>query len=112
MLKDFGRDVKITIRSDATAAIGICRRLGFGRVRHLATADFWIQQLVRQRKCRLEKWPGPENPADLLQHLGRPDLARHLATIGVADRITEEANQVATKLGGVMSERALDKVRV
>ena len=38
-LRDFGHAVRLRILSDATAAIGICRRQGLGRVRHLATAD-------------------------------------------------------------------------
>ena len=42
VLADFGVPVKVEIHSDATAAIGICKRQGFGRVRHLATADSWV----------------------------------------------------------------------
>ena len=47
VLADFGVTVKIGIHSDATAALGICKRQGLGRVRHLATADLWVQQRVR-----------------------------------------------------------------
>ena len=36
---DMGIDLSIKILSDATAAIGMARRLGLGKVRHLATAD-------------------------------------------------------------------------
>ena len=54
------------IRSDATAAIGICKREGLGRVRHLATSDLWIQQMVRHKRVALEKWPTETIPADLL----------------------------------------------
>ena len=39
LLLDFGVTTKLKVRSDATAAIGICRRAGLGRVRHLATGD-------------------------------------------------------------------------
>ena len=31
------------MRSDAAAALGICRRRGLGNVRHLAVGDFWVQ---------------------------------------------------------------------
>ena len=47
LLADFQRPVDIVIKSDATAAIGMARRLGLGRVRHLATSDLWIQQRLR-----------------------------------------------------------------
>ena len=50
LLEDFGIKVQLLIRSDATAAIGICKRQGSGKVRHLATADLWVQQLVRHRR--------------------------------------------------------------
>ena len=57
VLSDFGVSVKIEIHSDATAAIGICKRQGLGRVRHLATADLWVQQKVRSRELKLFKLP-------------------------------------------------------
>ena len=65
MLLDFGVTTKLVVRSDATAAIGICKRAGLGRVRHLATGDLWIQQLVRHGRLVLEKCPTEVNPADL-----------------------------------------------
>ena len=66
LLCDFGIRTKLIIRSDATAATGMCKRLGLGKVRHLATADLWVQQLVRRRGAILEKWPTETNPADML----------------------------------------------
>ena len=47
LLADYGISVQTKILSDSTAAIGMVRRLGLGRVRHLATADLWLQQGVR-----------------------------------------------------------------
>ena len=44
LLKDFGISVKLTILSDATAAIGIVKRVGLGKVRHLSVADLWVQE--------------------------------------------------------------------
>lgn len=41
--RDLGFDLGIHVKSDATAAIGICRRRGLGKIRHLSTADLWIQ---------------------------------------------------------------------
>ena len=39
ILEDFGIPVGLHLRSDATAAIGMVKREGLGKVRHLATAD-------------------------------------------------------------------------
>ena len=48
VLSDFGTRVKIEIHSDATAAIGICKRQGLGRVRHLAQPGAARPDAVRQ----------------------------------------------------------------
>ena len=66
VLGDFGLAGEITIRSDATAAIGMVKRQGLGKVRHLAVSDLWVQQRVRLGHLKLAKHPGLENPADLL----------------------------------------------
>ena len=39
ILADFGKKVCLRLSSDATAAIGLAKREGLGRVRHIATAD-------------------------------------------------------------------------
>ena len=54
------------IWSDATAAIGIARRKGLGKIRHLDTTDLWLQDKIRSRKMSLEKILGADNPADVL----------------------------------------------
>ena len=41
---DLGIPLTLNILSDATAAIGICRRRGLGKVRHIAVSDMWIRE--------------------------------------------------------------------
>ena len=65
-LLDFGVNADICIKSDAAAAVGISKRLGLGRVRHLAVSDLWIQQRIRQGGMVVQKLPGLVNPADAL----------------------------------------------
>ena len=78
VLADFGIEVDLEVLSDATAAIGMCRRLGLGRVRHLATADYWIQQRMKSGEVSLGKLPGTENPSDAMtKHTAASDLAAH-----------------------------------
>ena len=84
MAKDLGLEWEILIRTDATAAIGICRRRGLGKVRHLATADLWVQDRLRSGDFRLEKVAGSDNAADILtKHVPRPLLLRHLRALGL-----------------------------
>jgi hypothetical protein len=77
--EDLGVLLRIALCADSSAAIGICRRAGIGRVRHLAVGQLWIQELVRDEVVDLYKVRGEENPADLLtKPLGRVVLDGHL----------------------------------
>ena len=79
LMADLGLQRKLAVLTDATAAIGICRRRGLGKIRHLAVADLWIQDRVRSKDFDLRKCLGHDNPADMLtKHLDHPTLLRHL----------------------------------
>ena len=65
LLADLGMEVRLAVRSDATAAIGIVSRLGLGKVRHLAVSDLWVQKAARSGVVEYFKIPGQLNPADL-----------------------------------------------
>ena len=83
-LSDFGVAVKLEVHSDATAAIGICKRQGLGRVRHLATADLWIQHKIRSRVLKLFKLPCKDNPSGLMtKHKAAPEASRFLSMLGI-----------------------------
>ena len=66
IMDEFGFNVKLKVKSDAKAAIGIVKRQGLGRVRHLAVADLWIQQRAKEGSVIYEKLPGPQNTSDIL----------------------------------------------
>ena len=66
ILQDFGINVKVEVHSDATAAIGIASRQGLGRIRHIAVADLWVQQKLKEGSFTAHKVLGTENPADLM----------------------------------------------
>ena len=84
LAKDLGLTFEILIRTDASAAIGICRRRGLGKIRHLATADLWVQDRLRAGDFRIEKVAGSDNPADILtKHIDRPLLRKHLLQLGL-----------------------------
>lgn len=51
---DLGMSWDITLKTDATAAIGITRRRGLGKIRHLATADLWVQDHLRAGDFKLQ----------------------------------------------------------
>ena len=71
---------------DSIAAIGICRRRGLGKVRHLATADLCIQDRLKKKDFALHKVLGTENPADIMtKHVGRVLLSKHMQALGLEE---------------------------
>ena len=55
ILNDFCLCGHVAIESDATSAIGMVHRLGFGKFRHLAVGDLWVQHHVRSGKFEFPK---------------------------------------------------------
>jgi hypothetical protein len=83
--RDLGIELNLTVATDATAAIGIARRRGLGKVRHLATADLWIQDRIRKGDFALVKVAGADNPADILtKNVDKPLLPKHMETRGLS----------------------------
>ncbi len=83
--RDLGVELKPEVHADSSAAIGICRRSGIGKIRHLAVAQLWVQDLVRSRECSLHKVLGAENPADLMtKPLARAEIDTHLGRLGLS----------------------------
>ena len=92
--RDVGAELQPEVHADSSAAIGICRRSGIGKVRHLAVAQLWVQDLVRAKEVRLHKVLGTENPADLMtKPLARAEIDGHLARLGLS-RATGRAETV------------------
>ncbi len=82
---DLGEEgLDIDIFTDSSAALGICKRAGIGRVRHLAVSQLWVQEKVKEGDIQIFKWPGPENPADCCtKYLAQAEIAKHMAAIGL-----------------------------
>ena len=58
----------LTIKTDASAAVGVVQRQGAGKVKHLEVKQLWIQELEREGKVKMVKVPRAINWADLLTH--------------------------------------------
>ena len=84
MAKDLGLTWGVRVSTDAAAAVGICRRRGLGKIRHLATADLWVQDRLKKKDFSLVRIPGVSNPSDILtKHVDRTILDKHLATLNL-----------------------------
>ena len=87
LLTDLGYTPELEVHADSAAAIGICRRSGIGRVRHLAVGQLWVQERLRERAFRLFKVAGDLNPGDLFtKYLGRDVIEKHLTALGLQRR--------------------------
>ena len=84
LASDLGINLDVEILTDATAAIGICRRRGLGKIRHLHVSDLWVQDRLRKGDFKLTKIPGADNPSDILtKHVPRDVLMKHMAFMGL-----------------------------
>ena len=64
--RDLGLDYKLAVYADASAALGIVKRRGIGKVRHIRTQSLWLQEAHAEKRLAFEKIDGSRNPADLL----------------------------------------------
>ena len=81
---DMGVPVNVRVHTDASAAIGMARRRGLGKVRHLAVSDLWIQDKVACKEIELLRVKGSENPADILtKPVEAKILVGHKAALGL-----------------------------
>ena len=84
LARDLGIDLKVQIFTDATAAIGICRSRGLGKIRHLHVADLWVQDRLKRGDFTLTKVAGSDNPADILtKHVSRDIMLKHMTNMGI-----------------------------
>ena len=87
LIADLGEECALRVHVDSSAAIGICRRTGVGKIRHLDTRLLWAQELVREKVIEVIKVPGEQNPADLMtKHLGADVISAHLVRLSCWER--------------------------
>ena len=118
---DLGLSVQLALCTDSSAAMGICRRSGIGRVRHLAVGQLWVQDLVREGAVSLFKVRGDLSPADLLTksltravidgHLDRMQVHREDGRAASAPAASTEVNTklVAKRRWGDMADDDADE---
>ena len=81
--KDLGLVVKGHLLADANAALGILRRRGLGKVRHLNTNYLWVQEVMAKGEIDYGKVAGADNNSDLFtKALDGPTIDKHTNAIG------------------------------
>ena len=81
---DLGLNLKKMMLTDAPAALGIVRRSGLGRIRHLDITHLWLQETIRSGGFTVNKIDGNNNVADILTNsVDRSTLVRHLTSLNM-----------------------------
>ena len=107
IMKEFGIDCDLTVKSDAVAAIGIVKRQGLGRVRHLAVADLWVQQRAKEGEVAYVKLEGKKNTSDMMTRaVEREVIMRHMQALGLQMRGGRHEATPKYTGGGVGAEEA------
>ena len=84
IMKEYGIECDLVVKSDAVAAIGIVKRQGLGRVRHLAVADLWVQQRAKGGEVSYVKLDGKRNTSDMMtKAVEREVIMRHMQALGL-----------------------------
>ena len=79
MLKEIGVNIEVRISTDASAAVGIVRRRGLGRVRHIDVSQLWIQSKVQEGQIKVRKVGTKENLSDALtKNLSGNEIQKHV----------------------------------
>ena len=79
-----GQKAKVTLCTDASAAVGSLHRLGPGsRLKHVEIQELWLQEIVRDKRATLSKIRRDVNTADLgTKSPAKADLDKMLALLG------------------------------
>ena len=96
LLDDLGVKLPVRVWTDSSATMGICGRQGLGKLRHVDTKSFWVQQKVRDSSLEIRKVRGDVNPADL--------FTKHLSS---EVRMTELLRLFGCRFSGGRAEGAL-----
>ena len=84
LLKDWGLEMSLTVLADSSAALGVARRRGAGKIRHVKIGLLWIQDMRDEKMVEFMKVDGVNNPADLMTKLNSTKLLEdHCRRLGL-----------------------------
>ena len=87
MALGLGREVKVQVLVDSSAALAVTNRKGNGKLRHIRIGQLWVQQVAEEETVAYKKVAGERNPADLCtKHLTRARMDILIPLIGSEDR--------------------------
>ena len=80
--------------TDSSAAMGISKRRGLGKVRHIELNQLWLHEKVNSTEIEMRKVKGEDNVVGALtKHLDQRGINKHLQ--GTGQRIHEGRHELA-----------------
>ena len=111
LLSDVGKNFKLQLHLDATAAKGIVERQGLSKVRHIDTNVLWLQETCARKQIPLLKVPGEENCSDMLtKNLVSAKLDTNLSKMRIA--VMKGRSNKAAKLHSLDKNVAPEYARI
>ena len=81
---DLGKKLEARVHIDASAAIGVMKRQGLGKLRHIQVRDLWLQSEIKEGRLMVSKVATNVNPAGLgTKLLGVEVNMKHMEFIGL-----------------------------
>ena len=83
-MKDLGEKRMLRVGLDSSAALGIVRRVGLGKLKHVDTKYLWVQHARKQGRLSVFKIDGKLNGANLMtKYMGRETLESDMSHCGL-----------------------------
>ena len=68
LIQHCGISAKLRLLTDASAAVGVCRRKGAGKQKHLSVKQLWTQGMEARGELAIDKLPREVNVSDFFTH--------------------------------------------
>ena len=86
MIADFEYELtaKVELKTDSSAALGVVRRKGNGKLRHIRVGTLWIQEKEESGEVQYNKVDGEYNMGDLMtKGLCERKIIQHMESMGM-----------------------------
>ena len=79
LASEWGHNLKGAVYVDSSAALGVVKRKGNGKLRHIRVGLLWIQEKSEEGEILYKKVRGECNPSDVMtKYLGKKVAERHM----------------------------------
>ena len=83
MAGEWGMNLHGKVYVDSSAAIGVVRRKGNGKLRHIRVGMLWVQEKQETGELQYQKVLGSENPGDMMtKYLPGKAIEKHMLMLG------------------------------